>query len=114
MAAGALVAGSANTPLVVLIHGLGGTHRTWDRVIPLIEPHARVCALDLEGTESIEDEADLAAELIPGPAVLVGHSRGGLVATAIAERHPSALEHVQSARRHAAHRRRSHAAMGGP
>jgi pimeloyl-ACP methyl ester carboxylesterase len=89
MAAGALVAGSANTPLVVLIHGLGGTHRTWDRVIPLIEPHARVCALDLEGTESIEDEADLAAELIPGPAVLVGHSRGGLVATAIAERHPS-------------------------
>jgi pimeloyl-ACP methyl ester carboxylesterase len=89
MAAGALIAGPADTPLVVLIHGLGGSHHTWDRVLPLIEARARVCALDLAGSDSIKREADLAAELIPGPAVLVGHSRGGLVATAIAERHPT-------------------------
>ncbi len=56
-------------------------------MLALIEPRARVYALNLTGSESIEQEADLAAELIPGPAVLVGHSRGGLVATAIAERH---------------------------
>jgi pimeloyl-ACP methyl ester carboxylesterase len=88
MTAGAVIAGPPDGPPVVLIHGLGGSHHTWDRVLPLIEPHARVHALDLTGSDSIEQEADLAAQLIPGPAVLVGHSRGGLVATAIAQRHP--------------------------
>jgi pimeloyl-ACP methyl ester carboxylesterase len=87
MGAGALIAGPVDAPLVVLIHGLGGSHHTWNRVLPLIEPHARVHALDPNGTGSIEQEAVLAAELIPRPAVLVGHSRGGLVATAIAQRH---------------------------
>jgi pimeloyl-ACP methyl ester carboxylesterase len=89
MAAGALAAGPPDGPHVVLIHGLGGSHRTWDRVLPLIETQARIWALDLTGSDSIEHEADEAAELIEGPATLVGHSRGGLVATAIAERHPA-------------------------
>jgi pimeloyl-ACP methyl ester carboxylesterase len=89
MAAGSLIAGPADAALVVLIHGLGGSHHIWDRLLPLIESQARVYALDLTGSDSIEQEADQAAELIPGPAVLVGHSRGGLVATAIAERHPA-------------------------
>ena len=89
MAVGAVTTGPPHAPRVVLIHGLGGTHHTWDRVLALIEPHARVLALEVTGTGSIEREADEAAELIPGPAVLVGHSRGGLVATAIAERHPA-------------------------
>jgi pimeloyl-ACP methyl ester carboxylesterase len=87
MAAGALIAGPKDAPLVVLIHGLGGSHHTWDRVLPLIEQYARVYALNLAGSDSIEQDADLAAELIPERALLVGHSRGGLVATAIAERH---------------------------
>jgi pimeloyl-ACP methyl ester carboxylesterase len=87
MAAGTLIAGPSNAPPVVLIHGLAGSRHTWDRVLPLIETQARVYALDLTGSDSIEREADEAAELITGPAVLVGHSRGGLVANAIAQRH---------------------------
>jgi pimeloyl-ACP methyl ester carboxylesterase len=86
--AGALITGREGDPLIVLIHGLGGSHHTWQRVIPLLEPDARIHALNLTAGGSIEHDADLAATLIPGPAVLAGHSRGGLVATAIAERHP--------------------------
>jgi pimeloyl-ACP methyl ester carboxylesterase len=89
MAAGALAAGPPDGPHVVLIHGLGGSHRAWDRVLALIETKARTWALDLTGGDSIEHEADESAELIESPATLVGHSRGGLVATAIAERHPA-------------------------
>jgi pimeloyl-ACP methyl ester carboxylesterase len=89
MRVGALIAGPPDAPLVALIHGLGGSHHTWDRMLPLLESHTRVHALNLTGSDSIEREADKAVELIPGPAVLVGHSRGGLVATAIAERHPA-------------------------
>jgi pimeloyl-ACP methyl ester carboxylesterase len=89
MPASALTSGPKDGPPVVLIHGLGGSHHTWDWVLALIETQARVYALDLTGSDSIEREADEAAELIEGPATLVGHSRGALVATAIAERHPA-------------------------
>jgi pimeloyl-ACP methyl ester carboxylesterase len=88
MSAGAVTAGPPDAPPVMLIHGLGGSYRVWDRVVPLIEPAARIYAVELESTASIDRDADDAAALIDTPTVLVGHSRGGLVATAIAERHP--------------------------
>jgi len=88
MSAGAVTVGPPDAPPVMLIHGLGGSYRVWDRVVPLIEPAARIYAVELESTASIDRDADDAAALIDTPTVLVGHSRGGLVATAIAERHP--------------------------
>ena len=88
MSAGAVTAGPPDAPTVMLIHGLGGSYRVWDRVVPLIEPVARSYAVELESTASIDRDADDAAALIDTPTVLVGHSRGALVATAIAERHP--------------------------
>jgi pimeloyl-ACP methyl ester carboxylesterase len=94
MSAGAVSAGSPGAPAVVLIHGLASSHRAWDRVLPLIEPVARVLAVDLGSTGSIEDDADAVTALIDRPAVLVGHSRGGLVATAIAERYPGFARHL--------------------
>jgi pimeloyl-ACP methyl ester carboxylesterase len=71
----------------MLIHGLGASYRVWDRVVPLLEL-ARTIAVHLESNASIERDADDAAALIDSPVVAVGHSRGGLVATALAERRP--------------------------
>jgi pimeloyl-ACP methyl ester carboxylesterase len=94
MSAGAVVGGTPDAPPVMLIHGLGGSYRVWDRVVPLIELVARIHAVQLESTKSIERDADDAAALIDTPTLLVGHSRGGLVATAIAERHPELVSKV--------------------
>ncbi|WP_128639705.1 alpha/beta fold hydrolase [Rhodococcus opacus] len=88
MNAGALIAGTAGAPTVMLIHGLASSYRVWDRVVPKIEQGADIVAAQLESEHSIERDADDAAALLRSPAVIVGHSRGGLVATALAERHP--------------------------
>lgn len=89
MSAKARTTGRPDAPPVLLVHGLGGSHRVWDRVVPLIEPVARCHAVELESMASIERDAEQAAALIDTPTVLVGHSRGGLVATAIAELQPA-------------------------
>jgi pimeloyl-ACP methyl ester carboxylesterase len=57
-------------------------------MLPLIQPPSHTSAVQLESTSSIDRDADQAVALIDTPTVLVGHSRGGLVATAIAERYP--------------------------
>jgi pimeloyl-ACP methyl ester carboxylesterase len=93
MSAGAVTAGPPDAPAVMLIHGLGGSFRAWNRVLPLIQPLSRTSAVQLESTAFIDRDADQAAALIDTPTVLVGHSRGGLVATAIAERHPGLDAH---------------------
>ncbi|MBT0568508.1 alpha/beta fold hydrolase [Williamsia sp. CHRR-6] len=83
---------------IVLIHGLAGSPRTWSRVQPLLEPTATVITPDLCGLGSIEDDALTVARAIrattAGPATLVGHSRGGLVATAVAELYPGLVERL--------------------
>lgn len=76
---------------VVLLHGLAGSPRVWDRVLPLLDP-GPVLAPVLDQPRSIEADADVIAATLTGDGltdvVVVGHSRGGLVATAMAERHP--------------------------
>ncbi|MGB8407039.1 MAG: alpha/beta hydrolase [Mycobacterium sp.] len=75
---------------VVLIHGLGGSPAAWSRVAPGVEAGAsHVVIPQLRGESSIEGEADgIARNSGAWPAVVAGHSMGGLVATALAERHP--------------------------
>lgn len=88
MSAGALIAGTPGATPVVLVHGLGGSSRVWDRIVPGLAASADIVAVHLESRGSIEDDAADVAALMSGPALVVGHSRGGLVATALAERHP--------------------------
>jgi pimeloyl-ACP methyl ester carboxylesterase len=70
---------------VVLLHGLASSHRIWERVIPLLGGDCAPLALDLIGGQPVEAEAAAVIERLDRPAVLAGHSLGGLVATAVAE-----------------------------
>ncbi|WP_239618476.1 alpha/beta fold hydrolase [Cohnella mopanensis] len=96
----AYVEAGKGEPIVVL-HGFCGSHRYWDEVIPLLAEHSRVIAPDLrghgessagEGTYSMErlseDLAGLLDELNLPQIHLIGHSLGGYVALAFAEKHP--------------------------
>jgi cis-3-alkyl-4-acyloxetan-2-one decarboxylase len=93
-------------PVVVMIHGIASSSVTFERLIPLVEPHHRVIAIDLLGFgESpapddaeytiAEHTAALARTLrslkLRQPFVLVGHSLGSLIATRYASVHAKRL-----------------------
>ena len=87
-------------PPLVLIHGYCASMRWWDDVVPGLAREAHVIRIDLlghGGSEkprhgySMENQADVVASAmralrVPRAAV-VGHSMGGSVVTALAERH---------------------------
>lgn len=91
----------SSTPLV-LLHGWLDSRHTWDLVLPHhLSSHHRIIAVTFrgwgdashDGTYSIDayatDVIDLLESLsLSVPAVLVGHSMGTLVATAVAARAP--------------------------
>jgi pimeloyl-ACP methyl ester carboxylesterase len=92
--------GGAGTP-VVLLHGLPGTAEDWNEVTPLLRGH-RTIAIDRPGfgyssggyvkfDRQIEIIDALLHQLNVTRPILVGHSYGGTIALAFAERHPSEL-----------------------
>lgn len=87
---------------MVLLHGLTNSKRAFDRLLPLLDDFA-VTALDLPGhgtkarqrcVATIPAMAAAVAAEITGPSLLLGHSLGGVVATAIAERRPDLVTHL--------------------
>lgn len=84
----------------ILLHGLGGGPSAWDRLRPLIEaPH--VAAPALRSGRTIVADADHVAATGAADrpdsravAAVVGHSRGGLVAVALAEQHPDLVSRL--------------------
>jgi 3-oxoadipate enol-lactonase len=89
-------------PPVVCLHGLGGTSNVFQIQADALAPHSQVIRLDfagagrspLAGPVSIDSHADdVAAVLdtlcVSGPAVIVAHSMGTLVARALAARVPA-------------------------
>ncbi|MDE2403986.1 MAG: alpha/beta fold hydrolase [Sphingomonadales bacterium] len=89
----------------VLVPGAMHGSWCWDRVVPLLEGEGhRAVAVDLPGMGlggaaaddgvTLADWGDHVADVVraqPGPVVLVGHSRGGLVIGEAAERVPALL-----------------------
>ena len=96
--------GPADGPLLVLVHGLGGSLVNWAAVAPLLTPTCRVLALDLIGfghTKAATASTSVTAnqlmlqrfltEVAGGPAILVGNSMGGLISILQAARHPETV-----------------------
>jgi pimeloyl-ACP methyl ester carboxylesterase len=101
--------GPVEGPLVLALHGLGGSHLNWSAVGPGLRHHARVVALDLVGhgltptasrTPDMEGHRRLVAGVLAvlaaerpggGPALLMGNSMGGLVAAMQAAEEPDTV-----------------------
>ena len=91
--------GPAEAPSLVLIHAFSASGRFWDSVVPMLTGSHRVIRIDLLGHGrsakpagdgyAITDQGRLVGDVLDrlgvGSAVVVGHSTGGSVATALAE-----------------------------
>lgn len=91
-----------NGPVIVLLHGYGGSKRDWLEVAPLLTRHFHVVIPDLPGwgqssaapggDYDIEDEAQRLDAFVKAlhlpPFMLVGHSMGGAIAGVYAAAHP--------------------------
>jgi pimeloyl-ACP methyl ester carboxylesterase len=94
-------------PLLLLVHGLGGSTENWDVTGPLLTGSGHVCAVDLIGfgestpgerRPSVEDNGRLVADVIDtigyDNATLIGNSMGGLVSMITAVEHATRVDRL--------------------
>ena len=93
--------GPDDGPLLLLVHGLGGSLLNWAAIAPTLAETCRVVAIDLVGfgrtqplgrSPHIDTNRDLLArfvdEVIGHPVILVGNSMGGLLSLLLADLRP--------------------------
>jgi pimeloyl-ACP methyl ester carboxylesterase len=96
--------GPDDGPLVVCVHGLGGSHANWLAVAPQLARTCRVFALDLAGfgltrgglrETTVPANRDLlhrfVTEVTGGPAILLSNSMGGTISALETAAHPDAV-----------------------
>jgi pimeloyl-ACP methyl ester carboxylesterase len=96
--------GAPAGPLVVFVHGLGGSWANWSALAPLLAGTARLLALDLAGhgrTPVAGRRTDVRAnqqllgtflrEVAGGPVLLVGNSMGGMISLMQANADPGTV-----------------------
>ena len=84
--------GPVDGPLLVCVHGLGGSHINWVAIGPQLAKTCRVLAIDLAGhgrtpiagrSPGVRDNQRLLhrflREVVGGPVILVGNSMGGMI-----------------------------------
>lgn len=87
-------------PTLLAVPGTAADHTAWDRVVPLLAPHATVAVVDRRGrgeSGDVEpyriglevDDLVAVAAALPGPVHLYGHSFGGYLALHAAPRVPN-------------------------
>jgi esterase len=95
------VDGPEDAPPVVFLHGLSGSVRAYDWLPPEITDGRRIVRIDFRGHGSsdhtpgtyvldryVDDVVTVLREVVGRPAVVVGHSLGGVVGWTLAQRHP--------------------------
>jgi pimeloyl-ACP methyl ester carboxylesterase len=96
--------GPSRGPVIVCVHGLGGSAINWSALAPLLTGHARLLAVDLAGhglTQSQGRSADVGANRVllhrfvesvaPGPVILMGNSMGGMISLLEADAAPGTV-----------------------
>jgi pimeloyl-ACP methyl ester carboxylesterase len=99
-------AGSAS-PVVVIVHGITGSHASFLPLLPTLAEHAHVYALDLRGhnlsgrtpgayqvPDYGRDVAAFLRTVVGRPAVVAGHSLGGLVTAWLAASAPELVQGI--------------------
>ncbi len=95
------IAGDKTSPPLLLMHGITVSHETWDWFIPSLAQRYRVLALDLRGHGKsgrapgdyqpqayVTDAVAVLEELADGPAIVIGHSLGGMTGAALTQQRP--------------------------
>ena len=96
--------GDPSAPPILLLHGIIGSGRTWNWLVPSLAERFRVLRLDFRGhgesdrapggytVDGYVGDAVAALEQAAGqPCAVIGHSLGGATAAAIAQRRPGLL-----------------------
>jgi pimeloyl-ACP methyl ester carboxylesterase len=94
--------GPADGPMIVCVHGLGGSHINWVAIGPQLSQTCRVLAVDLAGhgrtptagrSPSVQANQALLhrflTEVVAGPAILIGNSMGGMISLHEASQAPA-------------------------